>query len=590
MPSKKLINHSKSFKKDKTLGLYIEIWKIWGHKNKYNLIVANILMVIVAASTAAYPILIDFSFDVLTLKEKEKLKLIPALIIGVTLLKGISYYFQTILVSKIANNIIKDIQGALFEKIIRLDLLTVTKERPGALQSRLINDVNILKESIIRLFNNLVRDFLTLIGLICSMIYLDWVLTLAVLLIYPLCFLPVIELGKKTRKLANSFQETIGTVASFLNENFSGIRLIKAFNLETKQTIKANNNFKNIFDVSYNMVKTRAKLEPILEIVGGIAISAVIVIAGIRIISGSSDVGSFSGFISALLIAVQPARALGTLNAVVQEGAAAANRVLSLYFSKIKIKERTIPIILNIVKGQIELKNINFSYTKGKKTLHNISLKINEKEKIAIIGPSGSGKSTLVNLIPRLFDPSSGSIKIDNQELKKLGIASLRSKIAVVAQDVMLFNTSILDNIRYGKHSATVSEVKEAAKEADANKFILSLPKGYNTNVGERGLNLSGGERQKIAIARAILRKPNILILDEPTSSLDSQSEKNISKSLDKLSKNCTTITIAHKINTVIKSDRIIVMNKGKIIAEGNHKELMDNSDEYRKIISMHNI
>ncbi len=578
-----------SSKKYKTIILYHKIWKIWGKKNIRLLIKANLLMVLVAASTAAYPLVIDFSFDVLSNKNKNKLMLVPIIIIIITIIKGLSYYYQTVIVAKISNSIIKDIQITLYQKIINMDLYLFSHEKSGTLQSRFINDVNILKESIIRGLNNMVRDFFTLIGLIISMFYLDWFLSIVVLIIYPICFVPVIKIGQKSRALANSLQEKIGNIAAFLNESFLGIRLIKTFNLEKPQIDRATNYFSKVYDVNLSMVRIRARLEPILEIVGGLAIASVLVIAGMRIISDNSDLASFTGFISALLIAVQPARALGTLNSVLQEGGAAAQRIIDIYMSKPKITEKKDPIILNNVKGDLELVNVNFSYNKLK-ILKNINISIRAGEKVAIVGASGSGKSTFVNLIPRLFDPTSGIIKIDGIDIKTLSIKSLRENIAMVAQDVMLFNTSVTQNIAYGSKKFKISEIKAAAKKADAHKFIMQLSKGYNTNVGERGFNLSGGERQKISIARAILKNPKIIILDEPTSSLDAKSEDNINKALSKLVIDRTTFIIAHKVSTIVNADRIILIKNGTIMAEGNHTELMEKNVEYKNTVLLQNI
>ncbi len=357
--------NSRHFSKLKAFDLYYEVWKIWGKNNLGLLIFANILMAVVAASTAAYPLVIDFAYDVLSMKDEDGLVLIPLFILSITLIKGVSYYYQTTIIAKIANRIIKDIQVSLYNKIISLDLLVLSNERPGSLQSRLINDLNIFKEAIIRSLNNLVRDALTLIGLLISMIYLDWVLTLIVLIVYPICFYPVIQIGKFSRSFANSLQEIIGSTSSFLNESFSAFRLIKTFNLENLLSRKAQNNFNKLFNLNLKMIKVRAKLEPILEVIGGIAIAAVIVVAGIRIINNSSDIGAFSGFVSALLIAVQPARALGTLNAVMQEGAASAQRILSFYKIVPKIKEKRTAKSLMIKKGFIRFEKVNFGYNRN---------------------------------------------------------------------------------------------------------------------------------------------------------------------------------------------------------------------------------
>ena len=351
-----LKNQNQNKKKISTFILYIKLLKKWGFNHKKNFFIANSFMVIVAASTAMYPIVIDFAFDAIEANNRNKIFIIPLFIVGLTLLKGISYFFQTVQVGKIANGIIKDIQLSLYDKILNFDSLLFNQHKSGSLQSRFINDLNVLKESIIRTLNNLIRDLLTLIGLLISMIYLDWVLTLCVILIYPFCIKPIIEIGKKTRQISFKLQERVSAASAFLNESFAAIRVIKTFNLEAFQKEKAKNKFKEIYDSNIKIIKTRAKIEPTLEVVGGLAISIVLVFAGLRILSDNSDLGSFTGFISALLIAVQPARALGTLNTILQEGAASLLRLEEVLSKKSIINDN-----LNVFKRLGRVSNVNHS-------------------------------------------------------------------------------------------------------------------------------------------------------------------------------------------------------------------------------------
>jgi len=567
------------------------IWQNYGKVHLYPFIIANILMLLIAGSTALYPIVIDYAFISLEEADWSKISFIPVFIIILTVIKGGALYKQTVVINRLVQSIIFKIQTNLFQSLLNLDLDVLNTERVGNLQSRVMNDVNLMKEAMIRSFNNLLRDLFTLIGLVISMFWLNWVLALAVIIVYPLAVFPIVRIGKKSRILSNAMQEHVGKTSSFLHESFLGARLIKSYQLENMQNKRAASYFSDLKSVIIKVISTRAGLEPVMEIIGGIAISLVILLAGWQIVEGTSTVGEFSGFISALLIAVGPARAIGTLNSILQEGTAAANRVFGGIDSKAKVYDDSYAEPLTGIDGKLIFRNISYKYLdKNILALNNINLKINSGESIAIVGPSGSGKSTLVNLILRFFDPDKGEILIDDQNLKKIKIISLRDNIAIVSQDTLLFHGTVCENIAFGKQSALKENIVKSAIEAGAHDFIEKLPNGYETMVGENGANLSGGERQRIAIARAILRNPKILILDEPTSSLDSEAENKIKVTLSAISKNRTTITIAHRLSTIINADRIVVLDQGEIISSGTHKELLETSALYRKMALLQNL
>ena len=571
--------------------VFKRIWTNYGKIHLYSFLIANTLMLLIAGSTALYPIVIDYAFKSLEESNWSKISFIPVFIIILTIIKGGALYKQTVVINTLVQSIILKIQTNLFQSLLNLDLDVLNSERAGSLQSRVMNDVNLMKEAMIRSFNNLLRDFFTLIGLVISMFWLNWVLALAVIVVYPIAVFPIIRIGQKSRILSNILQEQIGKTSSFLNESFLGVRLIKSYQLESIQNKKAINHFNELKSVIVKVISTRAGLEPLMEIIGGIAISLVILLAGWQIVSGTSSVGEFSGFISALLIAVGPARAIGTLNSVLQEGTAAANRVFGGIDSKAKAYDNLDAKSLKVTGGNIIFRNIKYKYLdKDILALNDINLQLNAGESIAIVGPSGAGKSTLVNLILRFFDPDEGEVLIDGQNLKKVKIASLRENIAIVSQDTLLFHGTVYENITFGNQSATKDNVIRSTKEAGAHDFIEKLPNSYNTMVGENGANLSGGERQRIAIARAILRNPKILILDEPTSSLDSEAENKIKLTLSAISKNRTTITIAHRLSTIINADRIIVLDQGKIASSGTHEVLLENSAIYKKMAFLQNL
>ena len=425
-------NRSFPKKKISTFFLYVKNLKKWGKVQKNNFFIANFFMVLVAITTAMYPLVIDFAFDTISKNNKNNIYIIPFIILTLTITKGIAYFYQTVYVGKVSNGIIKDIQLTLYNKILYFDTLLLNEHKSGSLQSRFINDLNVLKESIIRTLNNLIRDLLTLIGLIGSMIYLDWVLTLCVIFIYPLCIRPIVEIGKATRKISLKLQEKVSSASAFLNESFSAIRVIKTYNLEGLQKEKASKKFQEIYNSNIKIIKTRAKIEPTLEIIGGLAISVVLVLAGFRILNEDSDFGYFTGFISALLIAVQPARALGTLNTILQEGAASLLRLEEVLGKKNLIIEAKKPKIVSTIKGEIRFSKVSFYYNKNNYILKNIDCNIKPKETLVIVGANGSGKSTFLNLIPRIFDPNKGKIFVDKINLKNYNTKNLREFIALV--------------------------------------------------------------------------------------------------------------------------------------------------------------
>ena len=574
-----------------TKKIFKRILNDYGKNHLYSFIWANILMVLVAATTALYPIVIDYAFKALEEENWNKIILVPLIIIILTILKGISLFKQTVVINSIVQAIIFKIQNKLYSSFLNLDLDVINVERTGALQSRIMNDVNLMKEAMIRSSNNIIRDALTLIGLIISMFWLNWLLALAVILVYPLASFPIVNIVKRSRSLSNSLQEKIGKTSSFLTESFSVARLIKSYQLEKVQNNRASKYFDGLKSLIIRVISTRAALEPVMEIIGGLAISFVILLAGWQIVSGKSTIGEFSGFISALLIAVGPARALGTLNAVLQEGTAAANRIFAGIDVKPRVMDKENAVLLKSLRGNLKFKDVKYKYgDKDIFALKNINLDIGKGDKVAIVGPSGSGKSTLVNLIPRFFDPSEGNIILNGKDIKDVKLSSLREKISIVSQDSFMFYGTVKENIAFGNTTPNENDIIKVSKECGAHDFIESLPDKYETIIGESGANLSGGEKQRISLARAILRNPDLLILDEPTSSLDAQAEEKIQLTLDKISKNITTITIAHRLSTILNSNRIIVISNGEIIADDNHKNLMKNCDLYKRMALLQNI
>ena len=553
--------------------LYCDFVKIY----KSQILIAFILLILVSITASAYPYLIQQVFDKLVEKDEAWIH-IPFIIGFLSIIRGFAMYFQIKQVSKIALKIGIDIQKKLSSHLLFSDVLVINKISSGNHISRIMNDVNLIRDGIERSINNLVRDTLTIIVLVCYLVWLDWVLSIIVIFLYPLALRPIIKIGKKQRIFAKSLQENLEDLTSFLSEIFLSIKTIKSYSLENEEKSRIDKSLGSLFEKMYDLVKGRAKILPILEILGGLAAAFVICIAGYRVFSGDLTSGSVIGFVTALLMLSQPARALGTFNTVVQEGLSALERIYQQFDLKPKVEGNTAKNLktLKLTKGpRIEFDKVSFNFNVGNKILNNISLNVKACSKIAIVGDSGSGKSTILNLISRFFDPVLGKIKINGIDLKKIDLYSLRQEISLVSQDIVIYNDTFYKNILLGNLNATKDQVVEAAKLANIYNYIISLPNGFNSVIGESGNTLSGGQKQRIAIARAFLKNSSILLLDEVTSSLDKVTAKNVQKSLKMLSINKTCIFVTHNMNEIVDAQKIFLMKNGKIQNITNDKKLI---------------
>ncbi len=571
---------------NKNKSLIIEFWNDFVSNYKIDIILAFILLVVVAATASIYPYLIQLVFDGL-LDDNRNWIIFPFIIAFVAFIRGIAMFFQIRQVSKISLSISVDIQKKLTKKLITADLDELNKLSSGNHVSRIMNDVILIRDGFERTINNLVRDTFIVIALLFYLIWLDWLLSILVILIYPLALRPIVRIGKKQKIIATSLQEQMETVTSTLTEMLQGIRMVKSYNLENMEINRSKGVLNSLFKKMFSLVIGRAKVLPILEILGGVAAASVIGFAGYRVSIGELSPGSVVGFVTALLMIAQPARALGTFNTVFQEAISALGRI----YTQLKITPKVISLSsalnLKITKNKppkITFKSVSFAYNKKNKILDDINFVVNSGSKVALVGQSGSGKSTIINLISRFYDPINGEILINEENIKNISLNSLRNNISLVSQETIIYNKSFMDNIRFGNLNAPDHKVKKAAMNADIHEFITNSLNGYNTVVGEGGNTLSGGQKQRISIARAILKDAPILLLDEATSSLDVKTESEINRTLETLTKNKTTITIAHRLSTIINSDQIILFNKGKILDSGNHKELIKNSDYYKKL------
>ncbi len=543
-------------------------------------------MVIIALCTGATAWLLDPAIDKIFLdKDESMLLLIPIAIILTLLIKSIATFIQIVLLNGVAQNVIADTQIKLFKKIINADLAWLHKVHSAKIISNFLYDVTLLQDSVSSSLANGVKDVLTLICLLGVMYYQDWQLATISIIAFPLVGILTRRLGKRIKKASTESQEETGTLASILSENLDGTRIVKAYQQEDEEIEKLS---KSVFRRMTKILKganARGAASPFAEFLAGFGIAGALYYAGLRGLQGELALNEFVSFLGAMMLAFQPLRRIAQINATLQEGFAAAIRVFGLLDEKSLINEAQNAPNLSIDKSDITLEDVTLSYEgQINSALKGINLQIPHGKTTALVGPSGSGKSSVLNLIPRFYDPDKGNVKIDNQDIKELTISSVRSSLALVSQEPVLFDMSIHENILYGKPEASKEEVINAAKAAAAHEFISELPKKYETIVGEKGYSLSGGQKQRISIARAFLKNAPILLLDEATSSLDTESEHLVQNAISVLMKDRTTLVIAHRLSTIINSDQIIVLDSGSVVEIGTHQELLKKNGVYKKL------
>ena len=543
-------------------------------------------MIITALTTGLTAWILDPAIKMIFLdKNTQMLTIIPIAIIITLLIKGISTYWQTAILTDVGQRIIADTQIKMFSKITYSDLAWVQKNHSGKIISNFLYDVTLLQDSVSNSLANGVRDILTLICLIAVMYYQDWRLATVSLIAIPLVALLSKKLGKRMKKASTEGQVETGILATLLSENLDGTRVVKAYQQEEREIQKVSLSIYKRMHLIIKGIKTRAAASPFSEFLAGFGIAAALYYAGVRGIQGELALNEFVSFLGAMMLSFQPLKRLSAISTSIQDGFAAAVRIFNLMDQESYIKEADNANQLAITNGKIEFKDVSLSYENNKNlALSSISLIIEPGTTTALVGPSGAGKSSCLNLIPRFYDPSNGSIEIDKQNIKHLTLDSLRSCISLVSQEPKLFDVSIKENISYGNINASYNEIVDASKSAAAHEFIMSLPNQYETIVGEKGFSLSGGQKQRISIARAFLRDAPILLLDEATSSLDNESENLIQIAIKKLMQNRTTIVIAHRLSTIIDANKIAVFDSGKIAEIGTHQELIKSNGIYSNL------
>ena len=544
-------------------------------------------MLVVGVTTSALAFLVKPALDEIFLKRNaDMLKLIPLAVIGIYLVKGTCNYFQTVLMNFIGQRIVADLRADLYRKIQLQSLAFFTKHPTGVLMSRITNDVGYIQGAVSEAVTALLKDSFTLLCLVIVIFYRDWQLAIVAMFVFPLAVYPIAKFGQKMRQIATRAQVTLGSLTSLLQETISGTRIVKAFGMEAHENNRFSVENERLFRLSLKSISINAVSSPFMEFLGGLGISAIIFYGGYQVIHGQSTPGTFFSFLTALIMLYEPVKRLTNVNNTIQQGIAGAERVFSIMDLVPDIRNRPDAVPLPRISREIEIRNVTFRYEEAP-VLKNINLRIRTGEAVAFVGMSGGGKTTLVNLIPRFYDVTDGMILIDGQDIRNVTIESLRGQIAIVTQQTILFNDTVRNNIAYGDISKTEDQIVEAAKAAHAHDFILRLPKGYETVIGEQGTKLSGGERQRISIARALLKNAPILILDEATSSLDSEAEIEVQDALENLMKGRTTLVIAHRLSTIRNADRIIVLVNGEIREEGTHETLLSRHGEYSRLYNM---
>ncbi len=554
-------------------------------ESRGKLLLAMVCMIVVAGSTSATAFVVKPVLDDIFMKKNEQmLLLMPFVVVVIYVLRAAGMYGQEFLMHYVGESIIRQLRDNLYDKITELSLAFFHDKKTGVLMSRITNDVNIIKNMVSTAVTGALRDCFTIIGLIGVIFYRDWKLAIIAMIVLPFAFFPIYEFGRRIRRFSTRSQESMADLNSFLHETFAGNKIVKAFGMEPWEKTRFMDKNKRYFRYEVKTYRVKALSSPVMEILGGTGVALIIWYGGYGVINGQSTPGNFFSFMTAVMLLYGPVKKLTRLNNAIQRGMAAADRVFDILETESEVVEPKHPSPIPAPPHRITFENVSFAYQPGEPVLKGINLEVYPGERLGIAGTSGGGKTSLVSLIPRFYDVTEGAVRLDGIDIRHLAVKDLRSRIAVVTQEPILFNDTIGSNIAYGSPDATREQVLDAARAAYIYEFIQSLPKGLDTIIGELGNRLSGGEKQRMCIARALLKDAPILILDEATSALDAQAEQLVQKALENLMKGRTSFVIAHRLSTIIDADRIIVLSGGKIVEEGRHESLLYAGGEYCKL------
>ena len=568
--------------------ILLRLFNSYVKKHFYKLIIALFLSLVVAGSTGAIAWLLDPAVKKIFIDQDTTMMLLIPIAIALSFtIKGASLYTARIILIKISNNVVKTMQTQLASCILKSDINTIESKHSGKYLAHFFYDVGQVSQLVGSGVLNLMKDSLTLIVLVGLMFYQNWNLALFALIMMPLAVIVAKSLGKRINKAVTESAKIEGGLTSYLSEVIKGTRMIKIYQQENFEFDRSTKKIDERTNIQIKIGSILIRATPIMEILTGIMIGGFVYYSGLMIANGQMQINNFFSFLTAMMLAYQPIRSLATINMLFNQGAVGADRVFNVLDAEPSIREISSASNLNIKKGTIKFEEVNFSYANTKKeAIKNINISIEGSTTVALVGHSGAGKSTIVNLLPRFYDPQKGAVYIDEQNISSVTLSSLRKNISMVSQDIVLFDDTVRANVAYANMSASEKQIKEACDLAAAGEFIENLPQKFETIIGENGVRLSGGEKQRISIARAFLKNSPIILLDEATSSLDAESEEKVQNAIMNLTKNRTTLVIAHRLSTIIRADKIILVNRGEIADFGTHNELLKSSMIYKNLYS----
>ena len=566
----------------------LRVFNSYVKKHFYKLIIALFLSLVVAGSTGAIAWLLDPAVKKIFIDQDTTMMLLIPIAIALSFtMKGASLYTARIILIKISNNVVKTMQTQLASCILKSDINTIESKHSGKYLAHFFYDVGLVGQLVGSGVLNIMKDSLTLIVLVGLMFYQNWNLALFALIMMPLAAIVAKSLGKRIKKAVTESTKIEGGLTSYLSEVIKGTRMIKIYQQENFEFDRSTKKIDERTNIQIKIGSILIRATPIMEILTGIMIGGFVYYSGFMIANGQMQINNFFSFLTAMMLAYQPIRSLATINMLFNQGAVGADRVFNVLDAEPSIREISSASNLNIKKGNIKFEEVNFSYANTKKeAIKNINISIEGSTTVALVGHSGAGKSTIVNLLPRFYDPQKGAVYIDEQNISSVTLSSLRKNISMVSQDIVLFDDTVRANVAYANMSASEKQIKEACDLAAAGEFIENLPQKFETIIGENGVRLSGGEKQRISIARAFLKNSPIILLDEATSSLDAESEEKVQNAIMNLTKNRTTLVIAHRLSTIIRADKIILVNRGEIADFGTHNELLKSSMIYKNLYS----